>query len=512
MTATASPLFTDLYELTMAKAYLESGTAESRAVFELFFRRCPFQGEYAIAAGYDLVQSILESFRFSDRDIAYLKSLPVFSTASDAFFDSLLKLDLSDVEIYGVTEGDLVFPREPILQIRGPILKAQLLESALLNAINFPSLVATYARRIRLISRGAGLIEFGLRRAQGPDGAMSATRSSYLGGFDGTSNVLSGITAGIPVVGTMAHSFVQSCSSEQMPSHWGKSDLANLMAQISNEDSFQTNAGELAAFILYAKSFPDHCLLLVDTYDSLASGVPNALRVFKLLRKFGHQPLGIRLDSGDLVYLSNEARKMLDVAGFNEVKIFASNELDERVILSLQDQGAKIDTYAVGTCLVTAASDPALGGVYKLVELNEKPRMKISQQTEKLVIPGAKRAYRFYGKDGSMLLDLLTHESEPAPQAGQEILALHPSDPFKRTFVTPSRVEELLKPIFSKGKWLEQKCLREKREWSLQNMQRLRLDISRTSNPTPYKVSLSQNLKRILDELYQRERPATNLY
>ncbi|MDB5037492.1 MAG: nicotinate phosphoribosyltransferase [Bacteriovoracaceae bacterium] len=507
---TVNPLFTDLYQFTMASAYLSAGKANSIATFELFFRRCPFQGEYAIAAGYDLLQEILHQFKFSKDDIDYLKSLPIFQNADPLFFKTLLDLDLSDVEILAIPEGSLCFPRVPILQVKGPIFKTQLLESALLNAINFATLVATYARRLRMVAGDKGLIEFGLRRAQGPNGAMTASRSGYLGGFEGTSNVLAGKLLQIPVVGTMAHSFIQSFTELHFSDEtWNGHSISNLLKEVKAES--ETNLGELAAFLVFAKTFPDHCILLVDTYDTLASGVPNAIRVFKILKKLGYKPGGIRLDSGDLVYLSKSARRMFDDAGFKDIKIFASNELDEIIIETLQDQGAAIDSYAVGTRLVTAATEPALGGVYKLVEIDGKPRMKISQQTEKLVIPGAKKAFRLYGSDNSMLLDLLTL-NETAPKPGEKISVFHPSDPFKNAFVTPSKIESLLQPIFKNGKWLDRRSLEEMRTQSLNDMKSLRPDISRRANPSPYKVSLTQDLKQLLDQLYKKERPAPVLH
>jgi nicotinate phosphoribosyltransferase len=462
-------------------------------------------------AGYDLVQEILENFKFSPNELHYLQSLPAFHKADPRFFEALRNLDLSDLQIWGMPEGELAFPRLPILQVRGPILKAQLLESALLNAVNFASLVATYSRRIRVAAGDRSLIEFGLRRAQGPNGAMTATRASYLGGFDGTSNVLAAMKFHIPAVGTMAHSFVQSFFEPLKSFEWRGEDITRLLEELKKEDGLETNDRELSAFFSYAQAIPDHVLLLVDTYDTLHSGVPNAIRIFKILRKFGHEPLGIRLDSGDLVYLSKETRKLLDEAGFHKTKIFASNELDEKIIASLQDQGAQIDSYGVGTRLVTAASDPALGGVYKLVELDGRPRMKISQQTAKLVIPGAKSVYRLLGSNGKMLLDLLTHQSEPAPKAGEEILAFHPSDPFKKTWVTPSAVLPLLVPLYKDGRWLETSDLTAKRQRSLEGMRALREDIVRMANPAPYKVSLSRKLKDLLDTLYNQERPAAKL-
>jgi nicotinate phosphoribosyltransferase len=508
-----SPLFNDLYQFTMAEAYFESGKASAHAVFELYFRRCPFEGEYAVAAGFDRVREIVENFRFNKEDLDFLKSLPGFQNASSKFLDHLLHLDLSDLEILGVNEGDLIFGREPILQIRGPVLKAQLLETALLNAMNFATLVATYARRIRLIAGNRKLIEFGMRRAQGPNGAMTAARSSFLGGFDATSNVLAAKIFEIPCVGTMAHSFVQSFWEVQSADlQWGEKNISSMLAEIKKEDGLQTNEGELAAFIAYAKTFSLNSLLLVDTYDTLKSGVPNAIRVFKLLRKFGHEPIGIRLDSGDLVYLSKEARRMLDAAGFRDAMILASNELDENVIDSIQDQGAKVNAYGVGSHLVTASPQPLLGGVYKLVELDGHPRMKVSQQTEKLIIPSAKNLYRLYGKDGQMLLDLMTSKDEPVPKSGNEILALHPSDIFKKAVVTPTDVRPLLKPIFQNGKWLDKISLRESREKSLSQMKLLRDDISRRQNPTPYKVSISPKLRQTIDELFKKECPPVHLH
>lgn len=507
-----SPLFNDLYQLTMAEAYFASKKANAQAVFELFFRKCPFQGEFAVAAGFDRVREIVENLKFSDDDLAYLKSLPGFQSASDAFFLHLKELDLSDIEIWGVDEGDLVFAREPILQVRGPILKAQLLESALLNAINFATLIATYARRIRLIAGDRKLIEFGMRRAQGPNGAMTASRSSYLGGFDSTSNVLAAKEFQIPPVGTMAHSFVQSfweIQSEDLI--WNGRNILPDLNEFKRADGLQTNEGELAAFVAYAKNFPSNALLLVDTYDTLKSGVPNAIRVFKILQKYGHTPLGIRLDSGDLVYLSREARRMLDQAGFQDAIILASNELDENIVESIQDQGARVDAYGIGSHLVTASPQPLLGGVYKLVELDSHPRMKISQQTEKLVLPCAKSVYRLYGQDGQTLLDYMTSESEPAPKVGEEVLALHTSDPYKRAVVIPSQVRPLLKPLFKGGKWLDSTSLSDRRIKSLQQMKLLRSDITRRQNPAPYKVSISPQLKKTIDALYQRECPPTKL-
>lgn len=496
----------------MAEAYFSSNKKNSVATFELFFRKCPFGGEYAVLAGYDLVRDILQNFRFSETDLDYLKSLSAFKNTRPDFFEALRTLDFKDVEILGIQEGEIVFPRTPLLQIRGPLYKTQLLESALLNAINFSTLVATYARRIRLVAGERSLVEFGLRRAQGPNGAMTAARSAYLGGFDATSNVLAGKNLGIPVVGTMAHSFIQSFwAVSEADLIWNGKNISTLFEKIKNEDGLSTNEGELGAFLAYAKAFPDNALLLVDTYNVLGSGIPNAIRIFKLLREMGHKNFGIRLDSGDLVYFSKQARQILDAAGFRDAKIFASNELDENIISSIQDQGAVIDSYGVGTHLVTALPQPALGGVYKLVELDSRPRMKISQQTEKLVLPCAKSVYRMIGKDEKMIADILMTCSEPAPVAGSQQLALHPADAFKRALIAPTKVEPLLQPLFAGGKFLEDKSLSEKRSWSLKRMEQVRPDITRQKNPTPYKVSISAKLKSLVDELYNQESPPIHL-
>ena len=512
MQARLGPLFTDLYQLTMAHAYFAAGKHRETAVFELFFRKCPFEGEFAVLAGFDLIHEIINNFYFTAEDINYLKSLPAFAYARKDFFEELKKLDLSDVEINAFPEGSLVFARQPILQVKGPLLKTQLLESALLNCVNFSTLIATYARRIRNIAPHQKLVEFGMRRAQGPNGAMTATRSSYLGGFDSTSNVLAAQTFEIAAVGTMAHSFVQSFRSlEEEHLLWNGENIKEELDVLRKQDGRSTNDGELASFLSYSQTFPDAALLLVDTYDTLSSGVPNAIRTFQILKKRGHRPLGIRLDSGDLVYLSQQSRQMLDASGLSDVKIFASNELDENVIQSLHEQGACIDSYGVGTHLVTAFDQPALGGVYKLVELNGHPRMKISQQTEKLVIPGQKSVYRLFGADGGMLLDLMALAQEPAPLPGRETLALHPSDPFKRGRVIPHHVENMLKPLFKDGQWLDQRTLHEKRSASLQSMKALRTDVWRIHNPAPYKVSTSETLSNLLQELYKKENPPAQI-
>ncbi|TVQ78789.1 MAG: nicotinate phosphoribosyltransferase [Bradymonadales bacterium] len=506
--SSASPLFTDLYQISMALACIDSNRDKQTGVFELFFRECPFGGEYAILSGHHQVRELLEGCRFQDSDIEYLKKVPSLASVPSESFDALKEFDLNDVEVDMIEEGRPVFPRLPLLQARGPVWKLQLIESGLLNALNFSSLVSTYARRIRRIAPTQQLIEFGLRRAQGPNGAMTATRASFIGGFDGSSNVLAAKNFGIPVYGTMAHSFVQSFFGPELDDFcWDDKDSRSEIKQICAEDSLQTNQGELTSFFYFAKSFPENSLLLVDTYDSLQSGVPNAIRVFKFLKARGHKPLGIRLDSGDLVYLSQQARKLLDEAGFQGAKIFASNDLSEEIIDSLLSQGAKIDAFGVGTRLVTCYDQAALGGVYKLVELEGQPRLKISQQTEKMVLPGAKSAYRVYGDNGEALLDYLCLRSEPPPKPGEELLALHPTDPLKRVRVIPRRVEALLKPQFREAQFLAKLSLEESRTRSLEDLKSIREDILRRKNPAPYKVSVSPKLRDCFLKLFEKESP-----
>ncbi len=487
-------LLTDLYEITMAKSYFDAGIASNTATFEVSFRRCPFQGEYAVLSGHDAVRDILENFKFDNEAIDYLKCLSQFEQTSDDFFKHLQSLRFDDIEVRALPEGALAFARVPLFEILGPLLKVQLLESALLNAINFSTLVATYARRLHQVAEGRHLMEFGLRRAQGPNGALTASRASYLGGVTATSNVLAGKTWSIPVVGTMAHSFIQSFSLES-----------------SGAGTSTPHPGELAAFLRFAQSFPKNCVLLVDTYDTLLSGIPNAITTFRWLKTQGYEPKGVRLDSGDLVFLSREARRSLDAAGFNDAKIYASNELDEGVIASLQKQGAAIDVYAVGTKLVTAAEDPALGGVYKLVELDGKPRMKISNQTEKLTLPGRKNAYRFFGRNDEALLDFITLFEEAPPGGNSEIMALHPLEPYKRVLIKPQRCEPLMKPLWMSGRWLETRSLAQRRADSLESMKSLRDDIKRRENPSPYKVSLSKAMKEQFSVMMAQEMPVKSL-
>src|SRR5687768_12178981 len=366
-----SPLCTDLYQLTMASGYFRSGRARDEAVFHLFFRTHPFGGSYAIAAGLEAVVELVEGFRFGADDIDYLASLAAQDGGPEfgADFLDYLRLLRLRVDIDAVPEGNLVFAHEPIVRVRGRLLEAQLLETALLNLINFQTLIATKATRVCQAAAGQPVLEFGLRRAQGVDGGLSASRASYIGGCAATSNVLAGKLYDIPVKGTHAHSWVMSFDSES------------------------------EAFEGYAKVLPNNCVFLVDTYDTL-EGVRRAIIVGKRLRDRGHKLVGIRLDSGDLAYLSIEARKLLDEAGFTDAAIVASNDLDERIIENLKLQGAQIAVWGVGTKLATAYDQPSLGGVYKLGAIQDangqwQPKLKLSDQVVKTSIPGILQVRRF---------------------------------------------------------------------------------------------------------------------
>jgi nicotinate phosphoribosyltransferase len=437
----------------------------------------------------------VQTFRFSPADVAYLRTvLP--PTCDPSFFAWLSTLDGADLKIYAVAEGTVVFPRVPLLRIEGPLAIAQLLETTVLNLTNFASLVATNAARFRLAA-GADkeILEFGLRRAQGPDGAMSATRYAYMGGCDGTSNVAGGAAFGMVPRGTHAHSMVSAyLSLDELPTRMlaradgsGDADLVALALKYKQELGFGiASLGELAAFVSFAQAFPTNFLALVDTYDTLQSGVPNFICVALALRDLGYSAVGIRLDSGDLAYLSKEARSLFvrvdaafPAAGqagggggvapsstaaasgpppssssgryLEACKIVASNDINEAVLLSLNDQGHEIDVFGIGTNLVTCQAQPALGMVYKLVEIKKQPRIKLSQDMAKVTIPGSKEVYRLIGGEGVPLMDLIIRAGETRPAAGKRILCRHPFDEKKRAYVTPAAVIPLLRLVW-KGK------------------------------------------------------------
>ncbi|PVD32044.1 hypothetical protein C0Q70_07471 [Pomacea canaliculata] len=527
-------LLTDLYQITMAYAYWKSGKMDDRAIFDLFFRRNPFQGEFTLFAGLEECVKLLQNFRFSESDISYLrKVLPPH--VEDEFFQYLSNMTANAVTLSAVDEGTVVFPKVPMITIEGPLAVVQLLETPLLNLINYASLVATNAMRFRLAAgQDKVLLEFGLRRAQGPDGGLSASRYCYMGGFDGTSNVLAGKMFGIPVKGTHAHAFVTSyrdlrevkCRNLFRKDNLEKVDFIDLclvwqqkLSSILNFLVDQVSEGELAAFICYAQAFPDQMLALIDTYDVIKSGLPNFCTVAMALHELGYKPRGIRLDSGDLSYLSREVRKVFklvansfDVPWFERLTIVASNDINEDTIHSLNTQGHDIDCFGIGTHLVTCQKQPALGCVFKLVEVNDKPRMKLSEDVEKVTIPGRKKAYRLYGHDGTALVDLMLQPSEDPPSLGQRFLCRHPTMESKRAYVVPAEVQPLHHEYWKNGEVIRDlPNLTELRKKASKSLQTLRQDHKRTLNPTPYKVSVSSNLYTFIHDLWLESTPIGEL-
>lgn len=526
------PLLTDLYQVTMAYAYWKSGKTEANAVFDLFFRRNPFQGEFTIFAGLEECVKFLDKFSYSQSDIAYLRQI-LAPSVEEEFYQFLLNLDTKDVCLYAVQEGTVVFPRVPLIRIEGPLIVVQLLETTLLNLVNYASLLATNAARYRMAAGKLKLYEFGLRRAQGPDGALSASKYAYIGGFDGTSNVLAGKLFNIPVRGTHAHSYVTSFSNLDevtnrtlCPKSGGppvdffaicktwREKLTPLLHIMLSE----ANDGEFAAFISFAIAFPEQLLALVDTYDVKKSGLLNFSAVALALMDLGYAPIGIRLDSGDLAYLSLEARSFFRLIArefgkpdFANLTIMASNDINEETILSLNEQGHAIDAMGIGTHLVTCQKQPALGCVYKMVEINGQPRIKLSQDVAKVTIPGKKDAYRLYGENHA-LIDLLQISGEAAPQADQKVLCRHPFQEAKRAFVTPSKVENLLKLYWKDGAICRNlPNMQEIKANVVESLKILRPDIKRTLNPTPYKVSVSDNLYHYLHKLWLDNAPIGEL-
>lgn len=467
-------LLTDLYELTMAAAYLAQGKARDTVTFDLYFRRNPFNGGYAIAAGLeDAVRAVMET-AFSEEDIAFLrgmKSPAGMRTFPEEFLQYLAGYRFRG-NIRAIPEGSVVFPNEPLVQVRGNLIECQMAETILLCHVNFQTLVATKAARIWEASNRGSVIEFGLRRAQGPDGALSACRAAFIGGADGTSNVLGAALLRMPAKGTHAHSWIQAFGSE------------------------------LDAFRAYARSFPDESILLVDTYDTLKSGVPNAIRVAKELEPQGHRLAGIRIDSGDLAFLSMQARRMLDEADVPYVKIVASNELDEYIISEIIVQGGQVDVWGVGTNLVTGsgAGGGALGGVYKMVEHNGTPKIKLSSNPEKMTNPGYKKVVRFYGADGLMEADALAADPEDVNAGG--ILIVDPNNPLRRKKLDSVRRAELLVPVVDSGEIVYRfPSIGQIRDHRKEDLALLHESHKRLINPHEYKVGLTHALWRQKEQM-----------
>src|SRR3989344_3758193 len=508
---------TDLYQLTMAYGYWKAGRHEEPAVFELFFRKNPFGGEFTFAGGQEECIRYISDFHFTKEQIGYIKTL--LPNAEPEFFKWLAKIDCSQVKVYAVKEGTMVFPREPLMRIEGPLAIGQLLETTLLNLNNFASLMVTNAVRHRL---AAGpdklLLEFALRRAQGPDGAISVSRYSYMGGFDGTSNVQAGELFGIPVQGTMAHAFIQSFSDFTELKNRGlldpngkKRDFFNLVMEIRKSLGYEkTNEGELASFIAYAQAFPKKFLALVDTYNTLKSGVPNFICVALALIKLGCQPLGVRIDSGDLAYLSKEIRRIFWEVGrriscdLTSQKIVASNDIDEAVLHALNQQRHEIDAYGIGTSLVTCWAQPALGCVYKLVEINGKPRIKLSEEAGKITIPGKKEVWRIFGQGDRPICDILIRANESRPQINQKMFIKDPFDQSKGVLVTPSKAISLLRLVWDGKIVIDLPTISEIRKHVLDQLDNMREDHLRAINPTIYKVSGSQSLYNFLNDLIKK--------
>ncbi|VEN49893.1 unnamed protein product [Callosobruchus maculatus] len=526
------PLLTDLYQITMAYAYWKSKKTDDYAVFDLFFRKNPFSGEFTVFAGLEECLKLIQKFRFSDSDIAYLRQI-LPSTIENEFYEYLKTLTTDNIKFYAVKEGTVVFPKIPLIRVEGQLVVAQLLETTLLNLVNYASLMTTNAARYRLAAGHLKLYEFGLRRAQGPDGGLSASRYSYIGGFDGTSNVLAGKLFNIPVKGTHAHAYITSFNSidelqlitlrnNNMGSEenfvrpvlkW-REKLISMFGVILSE----VNDGELAAFISFAIAFPDGFMALVDTYDVKRSGLINFCAVALGLHDFGYKAIGIRLDSGDLAYLSNVARDYFEkisneyaVPYFSRLVIMASNDINEETILSLNDQDHKIDSFGIGTHLVTCQKQPALGCVYKMVELNGEPRIKLSQDVGKVTIPGRKDVFRLYGTTHS-LIDLLQKADESPPIAGQKTLCRHPFQESTRAYVIPTRVEQLLNLYWQDGQICNRLPTLEETKTHVENSLKLiRPDIKRSLNPTPYKVAVSDNLYYFLHKLWLDNAPIGEL-
>ncbi len=470
-------LLTDLYQLTMMNGYLKQGRKEEIAVFDLFFRQNGMI-TYSLACGLEQAIDYVINLKFGEEEIAYLSKLNLFS---NDFLDYLKNFKFTG-DIYAVPEGTVVFPGEPILTVKAPVMQAQLIETALLNIINFQTLIATKSAKICYAAKGDAILEFGLRRAQAPDAGIYGARAAVIGGCNSTSNVLAGKMFDIPVSGTHAHSWVMNFKDE------------------------------LTAFKAYADTYPDNTLLLVDTYDTLNQGVPNAIEIFKYLEANGHKPVGIRLDSGDLAYLSKKARKMMDDAGFTNTKICASGDLDEYSINSLKNQGAKIDIWGVGTRLITSADMPALGGVYKLsavVEENGKvtPKIKVSENTEKITNPGFKNIYRVYDKStGRAEADCIFLREEADIDQTKPLVLTHPTERWKKTTYSDYTVRKLHVDVIKDGKLVYNfPSLKEVKAYAQAELESFWDEYKRLDKPHVYKVDLSDQLydlkKSMLDKI-----------
>ncbi|XP_053414460.1 nicotinate phosphoribosyltransferase isoform X2 [Nycticebus coucang] len=525
--AAAPPLLTDLYQATMALGYWRAGRERVHAEFELFFRRCPFGGAFALAAGLRDCVRFLHDFRLRDADVQFLASVLPADT-DPAFFQHLRALDCSGVTVRALPEGSLAFPGVPLLQVSGPLLVVQLLETPLLCLVSYASLVATNAARLRLIAGPEKrLLEMGLRRAQGPNGGLTASTYSYLGGFDSSSNVLAGQLRGIPVAGTLAHSFITSFSGSEVPpdpilapasSEGAGVDLAaNVQKWLERVCAHlglgvqEPHPGERAAFVAYALAFPRAFQGLLDSYSVWRSGVPNFLAVALALGELGYRAVGVRLDSGDLLQLAQEVRGVFrataahfQVPWLESVPIAVSNNIDEEELARLVQEGSEVNVIGIGTSVVTCPQQPSLGCVYKLVSVGGQPRMKLTEDPEKQTLPGSKAAFRLLGSDGSLLLDLLQLAEEPPPQAGQE-LRVWPRGAQEPRTVKPAQVEPLLRLWVQQGQPCEPlPSLAESRAFAQLSLSRLSTEHRKLQSPAQYQVALSEKLQALVDSLRGR--------
>ena len=473
-------LMTDLYELTMMQGYFKHKDRNETVIFDAFFRNNPMNSGYSICAGLEQVINYINHLHFGKEDIDYLRSLGIFE---EDFLQYLSDFHFSG-NIYAIPEGSVMFPREPMIKVIAPIMEAQLIETAILNIINHQSLIATKASRVCYAAKGDGIMEFGLRRAQGPDAGTYGARAAVIGGCVGTSNVLTGQLFDVPVKGTHAHSWIMSFPDEY------------------------------TAFKTYAEMYPNACTLLVDTYDTLKSGVPNAIRVFTEMRRSGIElkNYGIRLDSGDLAYLSKKARRMLDAAGFTDAVISASNDLDEFLIDSLKAQGATITSWGVATNLITSKDWPSFGGVYKLAAIQNEdgvfvPKIKLSENTEKITNPGNKTIYRVYEKEtGKIKADLICLVDEVFEES-KPLLLFDPTEPWKKTRMEPGTytLREMLVPVFLNGKCVyESPKVMDIREYCQKELNTLWDETRRLINPHQMYVDLSAKLYDIKIDLLEQ--------
>jgi len=460
-------MLTDFYEITMANGYLEKGLGDKICYFDMFFRKVPDKGGFAIMAGVEQLVEYLQSLRFTGDDIEYLRSKKIFC---EEFLTYLTNFEFT-CDVWAVPEGTPIFPGEPIVTVRGPAIQAQFIETMVLLCVNHQSLIATKTNRIVRAAEGRAVLEFGSRRAQGFDGAVFGARAAYIGGCTGTACTLSERRFGVPAVGTMAHSWVQLFDSEY------------------------------EAFKAYAEVYPQNCLLLVDTYNVLKSGVPNAIKVFnEVIVPKGQRPAGIRIDSGDITYLSRRARKMLDEAGFEDCKITASNSLDEYIIRDMLTQGAKVDSFGVGERLITSSSEPVFGGVYKLVAVeNQKgtviPKIKISENVTKITTPGFKALWRLFDREtDKAIADVITLNHEQIDDS-KPYTIFDPNHVWKRKTLENFRAVPLMGQIFDRGKCMyKSRALGAVKAYCASQVDTLWDEVLRFENPHTYYVDLSQEL------------------